>query len=362
MRFKKKKIALVGYFGWGNFGDELFIEAHKQHLADKYELFVANDLTEPPYFSGPVENVIDEADAILIGGGDLVQPLRVSPLYWNFDYLNKPTYVFGVGVPREPFRRNNVIEHYREFMTHSNCRLVVARDKESYLWLKDTLGLSEKLTWFPDPVCSLNFPQSLPREQRTLGIVVRELRTMTQPMDPVIEMLEHARSLNYKIKHLVLATGKAAETDVQRSKFVKKDFPEEELVISDDLDVLCAELSTCSVLFTMKFHGLVVATMYGIPAISLVESLKNTHFLRMLGHEERQHPWSEPELYKLVPDSPESIPGETIEKLRSESTRGYELLRAEIDKVLSPPLHTKIVRKARWYKIKVRRFIRERRK
>src|SRR5690625_97050 len=114
-----KKIALVGYFGWGNFGDELFLEVHRQQLAVSYELFVAHDLLEAPYFSRPVSEVVDEADAILIGGGDLLNPLRVSELYWQMEYLRKPTFVYGLGVPNQPFRREHVLAVYQDFFARS---------------------------------------------------------------------------------------------------------------------------------------------------------------------------------------------------------------------------------------------------
>lgn len=38
------KIGLVGFFGWGNFGDELFIKAHRQYLGDIATLEPINNL------------------------------------------------------------------------------------------------------------------------------------------------------------------------------------------------------------------------------------------------------------------------------------------------------------------------------
>ena len=88
-----KRIGMVGYFGWGNFGDELFLKVHRQHLEDKYDLQVVHDLQQEPYHSRPLAEVVDEYDGFLIGGGDLLNPLRVSGLYWQMEYLKKPVIV-----------------------------------------------------------------------------------------------------------------------------------------------------------------------------------------------------------------------------------------------------------------------------
>src|SRR4028118_1926988 len=95
----RPKVGLVGYFGWGNFGDELFIETHRQYLSRHYDLEVVHDLLTEPYFTRPIEEVVEKYDAFLIGGGDLLNPARVSNLYWRMEYLQKPVFVMGLGVP-----------------------------------------------------------------------------------------------------------------------------------------------------------------------------------------------------------------------------------------------------------------------
>ena len=145
----KKRIGLVGYFGWGNFGDELFLEAHRQHLGGEFELEVIHDLLSEPYFSRPVEEMIAPYDAILIGGGDLINPVRVSGLYWKEAFLTKPVFVFGIGVPSAKWARNDAIDTYRRFFQHPNCHLVVPRDIESYNWIKSNICPSGHLAWPP---------------------------------------------------------------------------------------------------------------------------------------------------------------------------------------------------------------------
>lgn len=319
---------MVGYFGWGNFGDELFLEVHRQQLGKKYDLVVANDLLASPYFSRPVSDIVSAVDAVLIGGGDLLNPLHVSELYWQKAYLEKPTFIYGLGVPSQPFRRERVLAKYREFFHHENCKLIVARDVESYNWIKDHLEPGEKLVWYPDPVCSLVRPKARPPKEKTLGVVMREHRSLDQDMSSVRRLIDEAKAMDYRIKHLVLATMGLGEADLGRAKLIAQ--PDEEIVTSEVLSDLCVEISSCSALATIKFHGLVVATMYGVPAIAMSVTPKNRNFLRMIERPEMLASYTDPHLFRHLSYYPARIPQKVRGSLYSDARRGYELLDEKI--------------------------------
>lgn len=323
-----KKIALIGYFGWGNFGDELFLKVHQQYLGKYFELVVANDLLGAPYFSRPVKQIVSEVDGILIGGGDLLNPLRVSELYWQMDFLEKPVFIFGLGVPNQPFRRENVIQHYKNFFQHPNCKLVVARDKESFDWIRNNICGEDKVCWYPDPVCSLNKPLAQPPKEKTLGVVMREHRSLDQDMSHVRKLIDEAKKMDYKIKHIVLSNMSLGKGDLERAKLIAQ--PDEEIFYSDSLDDMCIAISSCSMLASIKFHGVVVATMYGIPSIAMSVTPKNRNFLRMVERTEMLCSYTNENLYKHLSYFPTVIPNRTRSWLYRESKKGYERLLLEI--------------------------------
>lgn len=316
---------MVGYFGWGNFGDELFLKAHRQHLGKDYELVVANDLLSAPYFSKPVEELVKDFDGVLIGGGDLLNPLRVSDLYWDMAWLNKPTFIYGLGVPRASFRRENVIAKYKKFVQHDNCKLIVARDVESYEWIKQNLEPGDKLKWYPDPVCALDRPTATPPKEKTLGVVMREHRSLDQDMSHVRKLIDQAKAMDYKIKHLVLATKSLGEGDLKRAQIVAEDG--EEIIHSESLDELCTAISSVSALATIKFHGLVVATMYGVPAVAMSVTPKNRNFLRMIERSEMLVSYTDSNLHKHLSHYPARIHQRVRGGLYREAREGYRVLK-----------------------------------
>lgn len=326
----RKKIGLVGYFGWGNFGDELFLEVHRQHLEGDYDLFVANDLLEEPYFSRPVADLADESDAFIIGGGDLINPLRVSGLYWDMDFLAKPVFIFGIGVPKQPFERVKVLDHYRRFTRHPNCKLVVARDQESYDWLKKNLELGDKLQWYPDPVCTLRkpAPAQIKAGEKVLGVTMREHRSLSEDMSPLRNMIDTAKGMGYSIKHIVLANQSLGKADLGRAKLIAQG--DEEIVYTEDLHEMCREISSCSMLASIKFHGMVVATMYGIPTIAMSVTPKNRNFLRMIEREEMLASYTSDSLFERVSYHPARIHNRVRYHLRSQAEKGYDLLAREL--------------------------------
>ena len=94
------RVGLVGYYGWGNYGDEFFKDVLETELKD-CRFRVLHDLG--PKGELILDNLkanIAEVDVIMIGGGDLVIPLPLSMLYWRPEFLAKPVVIYGVGVPK----------------------------------------------------------------------------------------------------------------------------------------------------------------------------------------------------------------------------------------------------------------------
>ena len=324
----KPKIGLVGYFGWGNFGDELFLKAHQHHLGAEFELEVIHDILEAPYFSRPVEEVVDPCDAILIGGGDLLNPVHVSGLYWKEEFLKKPVFIFGLGVPRSNNYKKDAIDVYRKFFRHPNCKLVVARDEESCNWIKSNIAPTCELVWFPDPVCSLNFPSAMKPQEKTLAVVMRGHRSLSSDLSAVRELIDKAKDMGYLVKHLVLANLKLGLVDLEMARLVAKG--DEDIVTPLTLDDMCQCIGSCSLLATIKFHGMVVATMYGIPAIAMSVTPKNRNFLRMIERPEMSCGYTNKDLWKTLSHYPVTIPKKTREWLRDQSSQGYIFLRNRI--------------------------------
>ncbi len=322
---KRARIAMVGFFGWGNFGDELFVETHRQMLEPEFDTWVANDLTEEPYFTKGVNSVADSSDIILIGGGDLINSARVSGLYWQEDYLRRPVVVYGLGVPRQTVDRPRVMEHYRGFLEHPNVRLVVARDVESRDWLGRQFNIDEKLHWFPDPVCAFRRPPAVPEEERVFGIVLREHRSLGSDLSAVRVMADRAKEMDYVVRHLVLANKGLRQGDLERAKQIAE--VDEEVVTSEDLRVLCAEISKCTLLASIKFHGVLIAAMYGVPAIAMSVTPKNKSFLRMIERSEMLASYRDPGVADRVSRYPARIPSAVRSRLYRGAMSGYELLR-----------------------------------
>lgn len=63
-------IAASGYYGMGNFGDDLFLHTLRQVFHD-HHVYPWNSRLDPR-----------QTDAFIIGGGDLITPYSFSPYYF----------------------------------------------------------------------------------------------------------------------------------------------------------------------------------------------------------------------------------------------------------------------------------------
>lgn len=335
---EKKAIGLVGFFGHGNYGDELFVDVFQQFLSPSFDVQIIPDLERQPYFSRPVEEKVAEVDAIVMGGGDLVQQWNTDPRYFDRTYLKKPFYVAGVGVPiyhgsEKHKEKPHIINRLRSFFGHENVRMIGMRDDFGANWIREKLEPTAPVTSEPDIVCSLNLPEvTKPAGQPILGIVIRQRRVDT-PDDytKLEELAAHAKRRGFRIRHIILGTGSVGERDFANAPAL--DIADKEVVHSEDLDVLTRAIGECTVLASMKFHGTVVATMYGVPSIVLVPTNKNRAFMERIGRSELVASHHSDRLIEIFGETgPAPIDPQQVAMLRERSTAFMNTLRDQLIK------------------------------
>lgn len=295
------KIGLVGYFGWGNYGDELFFEAYKQAFAG-HELVIFHD----PIKGGFVENanqLITSVDAIIVGGGDLIIPWSKSWLYWDERFLQKPVFVFGVGVPTWGKSDPAVLAHYRKFLSHPNVKMISCRDEESVQWIIKNVSVDKPILFSPDMVLALRFPQQF-STCNSVGIILRKQNDYV--VENLLRVDEVAKQFGFSLRLIMLGTGRTLSDDYEVFQQIR--LPSYEAVVRDSIEVLSAEIASCRYLISMKFHGIVAAYMCGVPFISLSGADKFKSFMKQTGNEKYSSNWADAAL------------GEKFEKLVYEGT------------------------------------------
>lgn len=275
-------VGVVGFFGWGNYGDELFLETFRQRLGGAMTLVDLIGRSAAPE-RGSLRRRVLETDAVLIGGGDIVVPWTKTR-YWRRAFLRRPVFVAGVGVPtwRQPTAEG--IASLRAFLGHPNVRSIGARDEPSADWIRANLAPSAPVLVSPDLVCGLDLPPvERPADPPIFGVAVRRRET-PDDLRQVRRLCEKAQRLGYRLRRIVLATGPTRRDDTEATAALG--FEETELVSTDDLDTISRSIGECSAFATMKFHGVVVATMYGVPTLALMPTAKTRRFLADIGRSE----------------------------------------------------------------------------
>jgi polysaccharide pyruvyl transferase WcaK-like protein len=329
-RRARPKVGLVGFYGPGNYGDELFLEVFRQHLESDVDLGVVFDSPTRPYFRRPVRDVVRDHDAIVIGGGDLLVPWGLGDRYWLTDYLRRPVHIVGVGVPTWRPAKPNVVAQLRRFVRHGNVRSITVRDEESAVWIREHLGPRVEVEAAADLIFALDLP---PVERHTdppiLGINVR-WRDGNDDYTALRALATRGRELGYRLRTIVLSTGDVRTRDERAFEALAIDGPDVERIASDDLGTLTRAIGGCTMLASHKFHGTVVATAYGIPAISMSTTDKNRNLLRRLGRPDLVCSFDDPALPDRLVTEPAPPDAAVRAELHRAATAALVELRARL--------------------------------
>lgn len=334
---KAARIALSGYYGFNNSGDEavlLSILTALQRAGEEAGMSI-----EPIVLSGDPDKTtrlygvkavhrmkpgallgaVRGCDALISGGGSLLQDVTSSktiPYYLGVlklaQWFHKPTFIYSQGVG--PVKRQSFYPYIRHVF--NRAAYVSVRDQES-AELLGRMGLTENdIHIVPDPVMGLRLPPSkreqIERHGMTgfdsqghpyVGVSLRYWNPDRSDMDALADSLLHLvqmrkvhlrflpfhgasdeEAARYVMKKL---EGEAAEVD-RLCEGSSASVSEARAVMS-----LCAplehpqsmlqEVSQCRVLVGMRLHSLIYAASQEVPCAGISYDPKIDQFLHRLG-------------------------------------------------------------------------------
>jgi polysaccharide pyruvyl transferase WcaK-like protein len=265
----KKSICFSGYYGPGNYGDELMRLTLAESMPEFTTFNFRTDIHTSDLKSG-ISSGFEDSQAVIVGGGDLIHPSVRLPRFWDRRLLEKPVFVYGVGVPRQAGESDEAIAFYKDFLSHDSVKMIVARDPQSADWIRQKLSLQKPVEYFPDIVWARNDNRPMVKS--------KQFALITRPMGQslaygnIVKLCAMAKQRGYHIRHIVLGVGNIAQTDLAEA--VMLPFSSRDIVIRPTVLDLINEMSQASVIASMKFHGCVSAFMMGIPVLSLLKHSK----------------------------------------------------------------------------------------
>lgn len=309
------KIALSGYYGFDNSGDEAVLQSilialqeqsREQGIQIEPIVLSANPEKTTAMYGvkayhrmkpGSLFRALREADGLISGGGSLLQDATSSktiPYYLAVlkiaQWLGKPTFIYSQGIG--PVSRPMFYGWIRSVF--QRCAYVSVRDTESADLLGKMRLPRERITVVPDPVMGLPRRGSVGGASdlapegsvRTIGVSVRfwnEDRSELEALSRSLQVLL-AADANVRLRFLPFHL----PSDEVASQFVIDRLGDHgslvEMVrgIAHPQDML-AQVAECDLLIGMRLHSLIYAASQFVPMVGISYDPKIDQFLHRLG-------------------------------------------------------------------------------
>ena len=277
------KIAISGYYGFKNFGDEAILSVLVNHLKSLQNTDItvfSSDVeyTEKTYGVKAVKRfclknvlkTIKDCDVLVSGGGSLLQDVTSlkSLIYYAFIiamglFFNKKVVIFAQGIgPLNSNVAQNIVKNLLKY-----CSYVTVRDENS-LKLLEKLGIKSELVC--DPIYSLDI-KSEP-QNGVVGVQLRDFKTMNQELLQKLALLIVTKFSDKKIE--IFSLQKTQDLDLcKRFEVIVKSFNPDICteIVEDDI---VNRLSRLEYLIGMRFHAVLVALKCGVRTCAINYDVK----------------------------------------------------------------------------------------
>lgn len=281
-----KKVAISGYYGFKNFGDELILSVLTQKLKE-----TGADITvfssDPEWSrmtydinavnSFDLKNVlktIKNSDVLISGGGSLLQDVTSlkSLVYYTLIIaltllLRKKVIIFAQGIG--PI--NNLAAQKIVFFLLKKAAYVSVRDEKSHALLAKN-GVRSELVC--DPAFTL--PDLPTQKERAVGIQLRSFKTLSSAF---IKKLAAAIAGHFSDKKIVIMPfqhsldNNVCEEFMNELKLINPDINAEILYDASNEEII-STISRLEYLIAMRFHALVIALKYGVKCLGINYDMK----------------------------------------------------------------------------------------
>ncbi|MEJ5257719.1 MAG: polysaccharide pyruvyl transferase family protein [Fervidobacterium sp.] len=268
------KVLLSGYYGYGNFGDELmrlsmedFFKKYKIDYTIALSKSVSKDTISRFNIFELIGSIFD-SDALVYGGGGLLQDITSSKSFLYYAatinialIFKKPVILFGNSLG--PVRKS-----YNRHILRS-----ILRNKRVYLFTRD--------------IVSFNYAKRL-NSNTVLSCdpAVRFLKTVTEFPEKKFDLILIPRKAENIEKYIILKeyfqniiVCPTQEGDLRTSLLVSKDLGAHLFDQPNDTEGVLRNILASKFIITERFHPALVGAYFGIPFISL-ENSKAERFFR----------------------------------------------------------------------------------
>lgn len=276
---KTLKILVFGYYGFGNFGDELMLRTIKEHLNNHDITVVSNDpkttenlhsiksISRRKFWLNP-----GKYDLFLLGGGTLLQNTTSNrSLYYYLEAIKRAkalgmeVYLLAQGLGPLTGRLGQSFWPRLIYKTLDGVPITV-RDNQS-LQLAKKIGLKANLV--SDLALSFTgFPQKVIKDssdrtkKEIIGISVRDNCGFTLG-DNLDWLLDNSKNVEKEIRLLAFH-----KDDYQLCLMLENLLPNSYTVLIQEINDL-NYFADLDLLWGMRLHSLVIAVAMGIPAMGI---------------------------------------------------------------------------------------------